>query len=173
MPPPAGCRAKASRRWICPISRPSSTAASRFRPPPCAGSTRRSDRSASSRRRSSPPTVWPKQHCSSPPPPAASRRRSSTSTAPSSTTTASWRCAEDSPNAVAQASAGKIGVAEWATIVDSDTATELPDDQIGEIWIHGQNMGTGYWGKPEETYRDLPEHPEVADRALARRGCRR
>ena len=57
----------------------------------------------------------------------------------------------DSPSAVAQASAGKVGIAEWAVIVDADTATELPDGQIGEIWIHGQNMGTGYWNKPEET----------------------
>ena len=59
--------------------------------------------------------------------------------------------AEDSANAVAQASAGTIGVAEWAAIVDHDTATELPDGQIGEIWISGPNMGTGYWNKPEET----------------------
>jgi fatty acid CoA ligase FadD32 len=58
---------------------------------------------------------------------------------------------DDSPSAVAQAGAGKVGVAEWAVIVDAETATELPDGQIGEIWISGQNMGTGYWGKPEET----------------------
>ncbi len=58
---------------------------------------------------------------------------------------------DDSPSAVAQAGAGKIGVAEWAVIVDHDTATELADGQIGEIWISGQNMGTGYWNKPEET----------------------
>lgn len=58
---------------------------------------------------------------------------------------------EDSPAAVAQASAGKIGVAEWAAIVDFETASELPDGQIGEIWISGPNMGTGYWNKPEET----------------------
>jgi fatty acid CoA ligase FadD32 len=57
----------------------------------------------------------------------------------------------DSPSAVAQASAGKVGVAVWATIIDAETATELPDGQIGEIWLHGQNMGTGYWGKPDET----------------------
>ncbi len=57
----------------------------------------------------------------------------------------------DSPKAVAQAGAGQIGVAEWAVIVDNDSATELPDGQIGEVWISGQNMGTGYWGKPEET----------------------
>jgi fatty acid CoA ligase FadD32 len=58
---------------------------------------------------------------------------------------------DDSEKAVAQASAGKVGVAEWAVIVDHETASELPDGQIGEIWISGQNMGTGYWGKPEET----------------------
>ena len=57
----------------------------------------------------------------------------------------------DSPSAVAQASAGIVGVAEWAVIVDAESASELPDGQIGEIWISGQNMGTGYWGRPEET----------------------
>jgi fatty acid CoA ligase FadD32 len=78
---------------------------------------------------------------------------------------------DDSPNAVAQASAGKIGMAEWACIVDSDTATELADGQIGEIWLHGQNMGTGYWGREEETqetFRNIlksrtnPSHAEGA-----------
>jgi fatty acid CoA ligase FadD32 len=77
----------------------------------------------------------------------------------------------DSPSAVAQASAGKVGVAEWATIIDAESATELPDGQIGEIWISGQNMGTGYWGKPEETIatfqnilksRTNPSHAEGA-----------
>ncbi|HOW95804.1 MAG TPA: AMP-binding protein, partial [Mycolicibacterium fallax] len=59
--------------------------------------------------------------------------------------------AEDSAKAVAQAGAGKVGIGEWAVIVDAESATELPDGQIGEIWISGMNMGTGYWGKPEET----------------------
>ncbi|KRE26960.1 fatty-acid--CoA ligase [Mycobacterium sp. Soil538] len=77
----------------------------------------------------------------------------------------------DSPKAVAQAGAGKIGVAEWAVIVDADSATELPDGQIGEVWISGQNMGTGYWGKPDETSatfhnilksRTEPSHAEGA-----------
>lgn len=79
---------------------------------------------------------------------------------------------EDSPKAVAQASAGKVGVAEWAVIVDAESAAELPDGQIGEIWISGQNMGTGYWGKPDETVetfqnllksRTSPSHAEGAD----------
>ncbi|WP_018603279.1 long-chain-fatty-acid--AMP ligase FadD32 [Mycobacterium sp. 155] len=59
--------------------------------------------------------------------------------------------AEDSPKAVAQASAGQVGISEWAVIVDAESASELPDGQIGEIWISGENMGTGYWGKPEES----------------------
>ncbi|OBK30163.1 fatty-acid--CoA ligase [Mycobacterium asiaticum] len=59
--------------------------------------------------------------------------------------------AADAPNAVAQVSAGKIGVDEWAVIVDPDSASELPDGQIGEIWLHGNNLGGGYWGKEEET----------------------
>ncbi len=77
----------------------------------------------------------------------------------------------DSPKAVAQAGAGKVGVAEWAVIVDADLASELPDGQIGEIWISGQNMGTGYWGKERETAetfhnilksRTNPSHAEGA-----------
>jgi fatty acid CoA ligase FadD32 len=59
--------------------------------------------------------------------------------------------AADAPNAVAQVSAGKVGVDEWAVIVDADSASELPDGQIGEIWLHGQNLGMGYWGKEDET----------------------
>lgn len=79
---------------------------------------------------------------------------------------------DDSPSAVAQAGAGKIGVDEWAVIVDAETATELPDGQIGEIWISGANMGTGYWGKPEESVevfqntlksRTNPSHAEGAE----------
>ena len=78
---------------------------------------------------------------------------------------------DDSPKAVAQAGAGRIGIAEWATIVDAESATELPDGQIGEIWLSGQNMGIGYWGKPEETRetfenvlksRTSPSHAEGA-----------
>jgi fatty acid CoA ligase FadD32 len=78
---------------------------------------------------------------------------------------------EDSPTAVAQASAGRVGVAVWVTIVDAETATELPDGQIGEIWMHGQNMGTGYWNRPAETVetfqnilksRTTPSHADGA-----------
>jgi fatty-acyl-CoA synthase len=36
-------------------------------------------------------------------------------------------------------------------IVDPETETELPDGEIGEIWLQGTNVGRGYWGLPDET----------------------
>jgi len=38
-------------------------------------------------------------------------------------------------------------------IVDSDTNRECPQDVVGEIWVHGDNVATGYWGKPPEDQR--------------------
>ncbi|MDL9937650.1 long-chain-fatty-acid--AMP ligase FadD32 [Gordonia sp. ABSL1-1] len=57
----------------------------------------------------------------------------------------------DTPNAVAQVSCGQVAVSQWATIVDADTATEVPDGHVGEIWLHGLNIGAGYWNKDAET----------------------
>lgn len=36
-------------------------------------------------------------------------------------------------------------------IVDPDTCIERPAGTAGEIWVHGDNVGAGYWGKPQET----------------------
>jgi long-chain fatty acid adenylyltransferase FadD28 len=38
-------------------------------------------------------------------------------------------------------------------IVDHETNVECPPGEVGEIWVHGDNVATGYWGKPEETER--------------------
>ncbi len=35
-------------------------------------------------------------------------------------------------------------------IVDSETRRECPPDQVGEIWVHGENVAEGYWQKPPE-----------------------
>jgi len=79
--------------------------------------------------------------------------------------------AANSPSAVTQVSAGKVGVDEWAVIVDAETASEVPDGQIGEIWLHGPNMGLGYWKLEEQTTevfknilksRTNPSHAEGA-----------
>ena len=36
-------------------------------------------------------------------------------------------------------------------IVDPDTNIERSADTVGEIWVHGDNVATGYWRKPEES----------------------
>ena len=59
--------------------------------------------------------------------------------------------APDAPNALAQVSCGEVAVSQWAAIVDPDTGAEVPDEYVGEIWLHGDNIGRGYWARPEET----------------------
>jgi fatty acid CoA ligase FadD28 len=36
-------------------------------------------------------------------------------------------------------------------IVDPETRTECPEGTTGEIWVHGDNVAVGYWGKLQET----------------------
>jgi long-chain fatty acid adenylyltransferase FadD28 len=36
-------------------------------------------------------------------------------------------------------------------IVDPETRSERPAEMIGEIWVQGDNVCLGYWGKPEQT----------------------
>ncbi|MGK2902259.1 MAG: fatty acyl-AMP ligase [Mycobacterium sp.] len=61
--------------------------------------------------------------------------------------------APDAPNALAQVSCGRIARSQWGVIVNPDTEAELPDGEVGEIWLHGNNIGRGYWANPEETER--------------------
>ena len=63
------------------------------------------------------------------------------------------RVAADAPGAVAQVSSGQVARSLWAAVVDPDTGDELPDGRVGEMWLHGANVGRGYWGQPEETAR--------------------
>jgi fatty-acyl-CoA synthase len=56
--------------------------------------------------------------------------------------------APDLRGAVAQVSCGQVARSQWAVMVDPDTGAELPDGQVGEIWLHGENIGRGYWGQP-------------------------
>ncbi|MBF6213809.1 AMP-binding protein [Nocardia puris] len=54
-------------------------------------------------------------------------------------------------NAIAQVSCGYVALSQWAVIVDPETGEERADGEVGEIWLHGENMGIGYWGRPEES----------------------
>jgi acyl-CoA synthetase (AMP-forming)/AMP-acid ligase II len=48
-------------------------------------------------------------------------------------------------------SCGQIVRSQWGVIVDPEHGTELADGYIGEIWLHGNNIGSGYWGRELET----------------------
>ncbi|AGB25924.1 acyl-CoA synthetase (AMP-forming)/AMP-acid ligase II [Mycobacterium sp. JS623] len=57
----------------------------------------------------------------------------------------------DDPNAVAHVSCGQVARSLSAVIVDPDAAEELSDGHVGEIWLQGDNVCRGYWGRPDET----------------------
>jgi fatty-acyl-CoA synthase len=63
------------------------------------------------------------------------------------------RVAADSPDAAEHVSCGQIARSQWCVIVDPEARTELSDGRVGEIWLHGDNVGRGYWGRPEETHQ--------------------
>jgi acyl-CoA synthetase (AMP-forming)/AMP-acid ligase II len=57
------------------------------------------------------------------------------------------RVAPDHPHAVAHVSCGRVARSLSAVIVDPDRGAELADGDVGEIWLHGDNIGSGYWGR--------------------------
>jgi len=61
------------------------------------------------------------------------------------------RVSPDASTAVAQVSCGRVASSQWAVIVDPDSDTELPDGRVGEIWLHGNNIGRGYWRRDRQT----------------------
>ncbi|ALR11192.1 fatty-acid--CoA ligase [Mycobacteroides saopaulense] len=61
--------------------------------------------------------------------------------------------AVDAPNATAHVSCGQLARSLHGVVVDPSTEHELADGQVGEIWLQGNNVGRGYWGRPEDTER--------------------
>lgn len=61
--------------------------------------------------------------------------------------------AADTPKAAAHVSCGQLARSLWGVIVDAETGNEVQDGSIGEIWLQGNNVGRGYWGRPEDTQR--------------------
>ncbi|WP_409490834.1 fatty acyl-AMP ligase [Amycolatopsis sp. cmx-11-12] len=44
-----------------------------------------------------------------------------------------------------------VPVGQHVALVDPETGVALEDGSVGEIWVHGPNVGTGYWQKPLES----------------------
>ena len=64
----------------------------------------------------------------------------------------------ETPRAVAHVSCGVVARSLRAVVVDPDTREELPDGSVGEFWLHGDNVGRGYWRRPEETRETFGAH---------------
>ncbi|MGW4768773.1 long-chain-fatty-acid--AMP ligase FadD32 [Nocardia sp. NPDC004278] len=80
------------------------------------------------------------------------------------------RVEQGAENSIAQVSCGYVALSQWAAIVDPETVDsdggghELADGRVGEIWLHGNNMGIGYWGRPDETAATF--HNKVTHRLI-------
>lgn len=53
------------------------------------------------------------------------------------------------PDAIEVPSCGSPLAGQSVSIVDSETLVPLPDGNTGEVWVCGDNVANGYWGKPE------------------------
>ncbi|MDT0269140.1 AMP-binding protein [Streptomyces sp. DSM 44915] len=52
-------------------------------------------------------------------------------------------------------------------VVDPATRLPLPDGRIGEIWLHGPSVSTGYWNNPDATEATFGGRlPDTAERFL-------
>lgn len=52
---------------------------------------------------------------------------------------------------------------QWVAVVDPATCVVLDESTVGEVWVHGQNTGRGYWGQDRavtaETFAASIAHP--------------
>jgi acyl-CoA synthetase (AMP-forming)/AMP-acid ligase II len=58
--------------------------------------------------------------------------------------------AED-PQASAQVGCGTVPSQEQVLIVDPHSGLPCPPEQVGEVWVRGENIAQGYWNRPQET----------------------
>lgn len=60
------------------------------------------------------------------------------------------RCADRGGSALVRY---KLPQSPVVRIVDVDTNRQCPQDVVGEIWVHGDNVAAGYWNRPPEEQR--------------------
>lgn len=78
---------------------------------------------------------------------------------------------EADPGAVTLVSSGQRIGTEQLLIVDPDTREACPPLRVGELWVHGEHVAQGYWGRPDAT-RDTfhAEHPAAPGVRFLRTG---
>ena len=63
------------------------------------------------------------------------------------------RCDGDGGTPLISYGGPRSAISPLVRIVDPDSCTECPSGTVGEIWVHGDNVATGYWHNPEATAR--------------------
>ncbi|MCV7192812.1 fatty acyl-AMP ligase [Mycolicibacterium brumae] len=74
----------------------------------------------------------------------------------------------DDPAAVPHVSCGRLANNLQAVIVDPAAGAELPDGSVGEIWLHGANIGRGYWRRRAESEQTFGARLTARDGAHSR-----
>jgi acyl-CoA synthetase (AMP-forming)/AMP-acid ligase II len=72
--------------------------------------------------------------------------------------------------AVSLASSGEPGPGIDVRIVDPETLHPLSDDHVGEIWLRGASVASGYHGRPTETVEQFRAHTSDGDGPFLRTG---
>ena len=55
-------------------------------------------------------------------------------------------------------------------IVDPETLSPCPSDRVGEIWVWGPSVASGYWRKPDETKQIFDAHMATGEGPFLRTG---
>lgn len=66
---------------------------------------------------------------------------------------------------------GKTRLGQKVVIVNPDSLVECPPNRVGEIWVAGASVGSGYWQRPEETQHAFNANlKDRSDEAFLRTG---
>jgi 8-amino-7-oxononanoate synthase len=71
---------------------------------------------------------------------------------------------------IALVASGEPVAEQTVAIVDPDTSAACVDGQVGEIWVAGASVATGYWGRPEASAATFHARMAGSDRAFLRTG---
>ena len=73
-------------------------------------------------------------------------------------------------SAVALVASGEPVVEQTVAIVDPDTGARCEGYQVGEIWVAGESVAAGYWGRPEASAATFQARVADSDLAFLRTG---
>jgi 8-amino-7-oxononanoate synthase len=71
---------------------------------------------------------------------------------------------------IALVASGEPVAEQTVAIVDPDTSAACADGQVGEIWVAGASVASGYWGRPDASAATFQARMAGSDRTFLRTG---